>query len=480
MNSTSRDWREYQQAVAAHFRQLGCVVAIEERIQGVRATHAVDVSVRFHQHGVDCLWIIECKLWKRRVRKENVMTLKSIVDDIGADRGIIFSENGFQSGALKAVSYTNILPVTSLEDFKRTVQLSDTSVPLTHREPEEARASPIYVFPNGDQPQHLLLFSNRVFVGNWGTGNIAIVDPFKKSIATTINLDKYEGAAKPDGSRTIRQYPPGDMACADGKLFVGQVFSDFVLAIDIATQSIVKRIPIPGGGQGAITASRDGRYIYFASNKENRFFVIDSATYQYQEIDYPPGGRGSLCVLSHPSKPLLYIGIQRGGNLNGRSYSGGNSFLATYDLQQHRYVGYLYLAEITNGRGDDSTPICLTFDEDEKCLFVGMFQSKRGICRVDENGTRIEADFRFATTADNKHFTWVDPLSQALHRNRLVSVNRNNCELVTLDKRSGEILDAVYLGNALNGPRAVVVIGDTAIVSYPERQGLIFHNLSVS
>ena len=57
----------------------------------------------------------------------------------------------------------------------------------------------------------------------------------------------------------VLQHPPGNIACADGKLFVGQVFSDFVLVIDIETQSIIKRIPIPGGGEGAIAASPDGR-----------------------------------------------------------------------------------------------------------------------------------------------------------------------------------------------------------------------------
>jgi hypothetical protein len=50
--------------------------------------------------------------------------------------------------------------------------------------------------------------------------------------------------------------------------FVGQVFSEFVLAIAIDTQSIVRRIMVPGGGEGAIAASRDGRYIYTSILRE--------------------------------------------------------------------------------------------------------------------------------------------------------------------------------------------------------------------
>ena len=103
-------------------------------------------------------------------------------------------------------------------------------------------------------------------------------------------------------------------------------------------------------------------------------------------------------------KPLLYIGIQRGGNRRGVSYPGGNCFLAVFDLAGRRYVADLYLAEVENGRSDDSTPICLTYDEKHACLFVGMFQSLRGICRIDELGREILDDFRFVPNATKPAF----------------------------------------------------------------------------
>ena len=43
------------------------------------------------------------------------MVLKSIVEDIGADRGILISKSGFQSGAINATEKTNI----TLTDFDR-------------------------------------------------------------------------------------------------------------------------------------------------------------------------------------------------------------------------------------------------------------------------------------------------------------------------------------------------------------------------
>ena len=481
MSPNYNNWRDYQEAVAAVFRELGCSAEVDKKVTGARGPHDIDVYVTFEKFGQECHWIIQCKLWSRTVDKAVVQTLQSIVQNIGADRGLIFSESGFQSGAHTAAQNTNILLQTSLEDFRGTAQMHMSRIPLVLEQSDEPNTPPIHVFPGGYQPNHLLKHNGRLFVSNWGTpqkGNIAIINPEARAIEGTIELDKYEQLRPSDGARIVLQHPPGNIACADGKLFVGQVFSDFVLVIDIETQCIIKRIPIPGGGEGAIAASPDGRKVYFASNKVPSLFIIDSATYKFSTVDFPKGGRGSLCVLPHPHEPLLYIGIQRGGNPRGVTPLGGASFLAVYDLDQHRYFGTLYLSEVERGKSNDSSPICLTYDEAHACLSVGMFQLLRGICRVDELGGEILDSLRFSPNSRNEHFRWVDPLSQALHRDKLLSVNRNNRELVTLDKLTGCIERSVYLGEAPNGPHSVVVFGDMAIISYPERGGLIFHNIA--
>ena len=475
------NWREYQEAVAKVFRELGCSAELEKTVTSARGRDKIDVYVTFEKFGQECRWIIQCKLWKRRVDKSVVHGLHDIVQNTGAHHGLIFCENGFQSGAHTAARNTNVLLQTSLDDFRRTAHLQKARIPLTLEDSDEPDAPPAHVFPDGHQPNHLLKHDGRLFVSNWGAphkGNIAIINPEARAIEGIIELDKYEQRRPTDGARRVLQHPPGNIACADGKLFVGQVFSEFVLVIDVETQSIIKRILIPGGGEGAIAASPDGRHVYFASNKVPYLFVIDSATYEYSAVGYPPGGRGSLCVLPHPYKPLLYIGIQRGGTYRGVNYPGGNSFLAVYDLAWHRYVGNLYLAEVEDKRSDDSSTVCLTYDEAHSCLFVGMFQSLRGICRVDELGGEILDNIRFSPNSRNRHFRWVDPLSQALYRDKLLSVNRNNRELVTLDKLTGRIERSVYLGDAPNGPHSVAVFGDMAIISYPERGGLIFHSLA--
>jgi hypothetical protein len=132
------------------------------------------------------------------------------------------------------------------------------------------------------------------------------------------------------------------------------------------------------------------------------------------------------------------------------------------------------LAEIDNGRADDATPACLTYDDRHNRVYVGMFQSMRGICVIEpESGTLIQ-DIRFASNDRNGAFAWADPLSQAVSGDLLLSVNRNNRELVALDRASLQIKKSLFVGEAPNGPRAVLVWGDHAVVSYPGRNGLLF------
>ena len=78
-------------------------------------------------------------------------------------------------------------------------------------------------------------------------------------------LDKYESISPQNGEREILSHPPGSLVIADGRLFVGQVFSDFVLVIDLATHAIVKRIVLPGGGNGQLAVSQNEKEIYFAT-----------------------------------------------------------------------------------------------------------------------------------------------------------------------------------------------------------------------
>ena len=112
-------WKEYQEEAAAFFCALGLDAQTDVTVQGVRTKHDIDVLVRLHHVGFDVTWLIECKHWQTRVSKMHVLALREIVADVGADRGVLLCETGFQSGAIEAAALTNIR-VTSLADVRRT------------------------------------------------------------------------------------------------------------------------------------------------------------------------------------------------------------------------------------------------------------------------------------------------------------------------------------------------------------------------
>ena len=110
-------WSEYQERTAELFRSIGLEATVETPVEGARATHAVDVLVRFTRFGVQHTWVAECKHWKSPVGKAEVLVLQQVVADTGADRGFLLSESGFQSGAIAAARWTNIT-LTNLEDLR--------------------------------------------------------------------------------------------------------------------------------------------------------------------------------------------------------------------------------------------------------------------------------------------------------------------------------------------------------------------------
>lgn len=110
-------WRQYQEEAAQFFRELGMEAETDATLQGARTTHDIDVVVRSKSVGFDLLWIVECKHWNHPVNKLHVMGLREISNDLGADRGILLCERGFQKGALEAAALTNVLP-TSLAHLR--------------------------------------------------------------------------------------------------------------------------------------------------------------------------------------------------------------------------------------------------------------------------------------------------------------------------------------------------------------------------
>src|SRR5262245_31943731 len=101
-------WRSYQEEAADFFRSLGQEAVTDAKIKGARTEHDVDVLVTIDLASFKIKWLVECKHWKTSVTKLHVLALREIVSDVGADRGIILCEAGFQSGAIEAANLTNV------------------------------------------------------------------------------------------------------------------------------------------------------------------------------------------------------------------------------------------------------------------------------------------------------------------------------------------------------------------------------------
>lgn len=109
-------WKQYQEEAAEFFRSIELTAATDITLQGVRTTHDIDVLVTVNIAGFEVKWLVECKHWQTAVTKLHILAFRQIVADLGADRGILLCEVGFQSGAVEAANLTNV-QVTSLSDL---------------------------------------------------------------------------------------------------------------------------------------------------------------------------------------------------------------------------------------------------------------------------------------------------------------------------------------------------------------------------
>src|ERR1700722_18199402 len=113
-----KQWEQYEHQAAGLLGELGFSAEVNASLTEANgAVHAIDVAARRTMAGVNLLWIVECKYWNKPVPIEKVLALRSLVLELGADRGLLMSESGFQSGAIRTASQKNIT-LSSLDDLR--------------------------------------------------------------------------------------------------------------------------------------------------------------------------------------------------------------------------------------------------------------------------------------------------------------------------------------------------------------------------
>jgi hypothetical protein len=108
-NDEPTNWKELQIKTSQLLSDIGYNCEIEKDIETVRGIVNVDVYAEKNNSQPNQVLITECKNWNNNVPKSVVHSFRTVVNDFGANFGIIVSKMGFQSGAIEAAKKSNIL-----------------------------------------------------------------------------------------------------------------------------------------------------------------------------------------------------------------------------------------------------------------------------------------------------------------------------------------------------------------------------------
>jgi hypothetical protein len=101
MERDPENWKEMEIVALAYLVMNGYTAQRSITLKGVRGKHKVDVFGEAYKDDMIFKVIVECKYWNQKVKKQQVATLASIMEDIGVSKGIIISRIGFQIGAIR-------------------------------------------------------------------------------------------------------------------------------------------------------------------------------------------------------------------------------------------------------------------------------------------------------------------------------------------------------------------------------------------
>jgi restriction system protein len=111
-SNTPDSWAGLQTAVAQVLTESGWEARVEHHVELARGAATLDVWAIDRAASPQITLICECKHWISPVPQNVIHGFRTVVADLGAAVGFIISKSGFQSGAQKAVAFTNIRLLT--------------------------------------------------------------------------------------------------------------------------------------------------------------------------------------------------------------------------------------------------------------------------------------------------------------------------------------------------------------------------------
>lgn len=110
-----KTWKDLQNKVAEILTVCDYQCDVEKEIITVREKVNVDVYAEINSQVSKSEIICECKFWKKAIPKSVIHSFRTVINDYGANYGLIVSKIGFQSGAFEAIKNTNVQLVNWVE-----------------------------------------------------------------------------------------------------------------------------------------------------------------------------------------------------------------------------------------------------------------------------------------------------------------------------------------------------------------------------
>ena len=106
--SEPTDWKDLQDKVCLLLCQAGFIAEKEKIVSTPRGQVELDVYA-IDPDSIDQIsYVLECKNWTNHVNQSVIHSFMTIMNETGCNIGYIVSKNGFQSGAINYVNFTNI------------------------------------------------------------------------------------------------------------------------------------------------------------------------------------------------------------------------------------------------------------------------------------------------------------------------------------------------------------------------------------
>lgn len=134
----------------------GVIGRLRDRIEGVDGTYIFDATVRYRFGGADYLTVIEAKMHKNPIKRDQVQTLHSKLLSVGAQKALMISTARYQRGALEFAKGHGIALVSLTEGrFIYETRAASPAPTLSREQAKERFGLPTFVahaYGPGDSP----------------------------------------------------------------------------------------------------------------------------------------------------------------------------------------------------------------------------------------------------------------------------------------------------------------------------------------